>query len=211
MHALTDKASESATWFRYRREGDVTLIELKLLRVEQLFNSLDPSPFHEKDLDREAEAYIVDSLRDLQPRTPVKLVVYLPAESMIEPEAKAAPDAIRHYFSYCHAATVRRLRLLLREGRATLLLGLVFLFSCIALRQIFLRAPLTTFGGILNEGLLILGWVAMWRPVETLLYDWWPVRRLAHIYRQLATIDVELRSREQMPAARNQRQSSAVR
>jgi len=208
---LTDKASESATWFRYRREGDVTLIELKLLRVEQLFNSLDPSPFHEKDLDREAEAYIVDSLRDLQPRTPVKLVVYLPAETMIEPEAKAAPDAIRHYFAYCHAATVRRLRLLLREGRTTLLLGLVFLFSCIALRQIFLHAPLTTFGGILNEGLLILGWVAMWRPVETLLYDWWPVRRLAHIYLQLATIDVELRSREQMPAAKNQRQSSAVR
>lgn len=208
---MSEKDVESAPWFRYRREGDVTLIELKLLRVEQLFNSLDPSPFHEKDLDREAEAYIVDSLRDLPPRTPVKLVVYLPPEALIEPEAKAAPDAIRHYFVYCHTAALRRLRLLLREGRTTLLLGLVFLFSCIALRQIFLRPPLTTFGGILNEGLLILGWVAMWRPVETLLYDWWPLRRLARIYAELAGIDVELRSRERMPAATTQRQSSTVR
>ena len=211
MHPLSEKDSESAPWFRYRREGDITLIELKLLRVEQLFNSLDPSPFHEKDLDHDAEAYIVESLRDLQPRTPIKLVVYLPAEAMIEPEAKAAPDAIRHYFDYCHDATMRRLRLLLREGRTTLLLGLIFLFSCIALRQVFLRIPTTTFEDILSEGLLILGWVAMWKPVEMLLYDWWPLRRLAHIYAQLASVDVELRSREQMPAAKGQRQSSTVR
>ena len=37
-------------------------IEIKLSRMQQLFNSFDPSPFHERDLDQDAEAYIVDSV-----------------------------------------------------------------------------------------------------------------------------------------------------
>lgn len=179
----------------YPREGGVTLIELKLTRIEQLFNSLDPSPFHEKDLDHDAETYIVDSVRDLAADTPVKLVIYLPPEQLIEPRLKTVPDAIRHYFSYCGHSTLRKLRLLLREGRTALILGLALLFACIALRQIFFPAPTSTWGDIAAEGLLILGWVAMWRPVEMLLYDWWPLRRLIKTYAKLAAVDVELRAR----------------
>lgn len=33
----------------------MTKIEISLNRLTQLFNSFDPSPFHERDLDREAE------------------------------------------------------------------------------------------------------------------------------------------------------------
>jgi hypothetical protein len=32
-------------------------------------------------------------------------------------------------------------------------------------------------GSLLSEGLLIIGWVALWRPVESFLYDWWPILR----------------------------------
>jgi hypothetical protein len=35
------------------------LIELKLSGLNQLFNSMDPSPFHERDLDHDAEEFIV--------------------------------------------------------------------------------------------------------------------------------------------------------
>jgi hypothetical protein len=28
---------------------------------------------------------------------------------------------------------------------------------------------------VLQESLVIGGWVAMWRPLEILLYDWWPI------------------------------------
>jgi len=39
----------------YRSEGDARLIEIGLKSISQLFNSLDPSPFHQKDLDADAE------------------------------------------------------------------------------------------------------------------------------------------------------------
>ena len=40
-------------------------IEISLSRLSQLFNSLDPSPFHERDLDHDAEEYIVGSAEEI--------------------------------------------------------------------------------------------------------------------------------------------------
>jgi hypothetical protein len=34
---------------------DSAAIEIRLSRPQQLFNSLDPSPFHDRDLDQDAE------------------------------------------------------------------------------------------------------------------------------------------------------------
>ena len=51
-------------------------------------------------------------------------------------------------------------------------------------------------GDILREGLVITGWVAMWRPIEVLLYDWWPlIQTRKHIVRILAA-QVEVRAAE---------------
>jgi hypothetical protein len=41
-----------------RREHDNS-IEIKLQEFEQLFNTIDPSPFHEKDLDHDLEEFTV--------------------------------------------------------------------------------------------------------------------------------------------------------
>ena len=47
-----------------------TKIEVNLNRLTQLFNSLDPSPFHERDLDQEPEDYIVGSAEGRQRLSP---------------------------------------------------------------------------------------------------------------------------------------------
>jgi len=47
-------------------------------------------------------------------------------------------------------------------------------------------------GGILLEGLLIGGWVAMWRPLEIFLYDWWPIRAQARLFDRLADMPVTI-------------------
>jgi hypothetical protein len=43
----------------------VTAIELHVEKIGQLFNTLDPMPFRKRDLDREAEEYIVSWAREL--------------------------------------------------------------------------------------------------------------------------------------------------
>jgi hypothetical protein len=39
--------------------GEVEVLELYLAEQRQLFNSMDPAPFRERDLDPEAQEYIV--------------------------------------------------------------------------------------------------------------------------------------------------------
>ena len=45
---------------------------------------------------------------------------------------------------------------------------------------------------ILQQSLLIGGWVAMWRPLEIFLYDWWPVRNDRELMARLARMRVRL-------------------
>ena len=48
------------------------------------------------------------------------------------------------------------------------------------------------FSGVIQESLLIGGWVAMWRPLEVFLYDWWPIRREARLYDRLSEMPVRI-------------------
>jgi hypothetical protein len=45
---------------------------------------------------------------------------------------------------------------------------------------------------LFRESLIIVGWVALWRPLEIFLYDWWPIARHRSLYRRLAKADVRL-------------------
>jgi len=168
-------------------------IEIRLSNPQQLFNSLDPSPFHERDLDEDAEAYIVDSADEFPLDQPLALVVYLPPDY----SAKHPPDlgtGIHHYFAYRAEETRRRLRIFFREGRTALIAGVTFLFVCIALRQLALMTTHGLIAEIADEGLYIVGWVAMWRPLELFLYDWRPIRRRERLFAKLAEIPVTIRS-----------------
>jgi hypothetical protein len=45
------------------------------------------------------------------------------------------------------------------------------------------------------ESLLLVGWVANWKPIETFLYDWWPLKRRRDLYRRLAAAEIMLEPR----------------
>ena len=50
----------------------------------------------------------------------------------------------------------------------------------------------TRFAGLARESLLIGGWVAMWRPLEVFLYDWWPIRAEARLFDRLSAMIVRV-------------------
>lgn len=65
----------------------------------------------------------------------------------------------------------------MRQGEITLGVALVALTVFLTLAELTRFLPAGTFRQILREGLIIIGWVVMWRPLELLLYDWWPLVR----------------------------------
>jgi len=84
----------------YSSEDGHYLIELRLREVRGLFNSLDPAPFIEKDLDDDAESYIINTVKDFPLAAPLKLVIYLPAKACESEDAASIPEAVRNYFDY---------------------------------------------------------------------------------------------------------------
>jgi hypothetical protein len=177
----------------YHQEHGRYLIEVNLGSIQQLFNSLDPSPFIEKDLDDDAARYIIESAGDFHLKTPLKLVIQVPPHEEDGARATVA-DAIHHYFGYMAVLASRELRFTLRQGRLALIIGLTFLFACITAHGLVARVPDGAWAPILSEGLIIMGWVAMWRPLQIFLYDWWPIRRRKRVLEKLGRIEVEVRA-----------------
>lgn len=168
-----------------------TPIRLKLRELNQLFNSMDPSPFIDRDLDHDAEEFIVSSAREAHGARSFELVVHLTA--LPPPEQAAETEhAVQHYFSTRAELKRRQFRLLLRRGHVALLIGLLFLALCLALSSLTSKLGPTPFASLLHEGLIIVGWVAMWRPLETYLYDWWPLREEWRALQRLARMRVKV-------------------
>jgi hypothetical protein len=170
------------------------VIELRVDDIAQLFHTLDPFPFRERDLDREAEEYIVGWARELAADQSIKIVVHFPN---IETQAKTARDlgeAFGRYFADRAGTVQRDLNELFRVGRRSLAIGVAILVAShmsahFAVGVLF-DPPFKRFA---EESLLILGWVANWRPLEIFLYDWWPLARRRDLYRRLSNATVEPR------------------
>lgn len=167
-------------------------IEIHLPALRELFNALDPSPLVGRDIDDRVEEYIVGTAGDAPLHSALELVISAPPEPSA-PKQEDVGDAVRAYFAYLRDAQRLRVRRLLREGRSAALMGLGFLAVCIALGQAARSFLPDTAGDILREGLLIIGWVANWKPVEIFLYDWRPMRVRERLYDRLSRMTVIVR------------------
>ncbi len=165
------------------------LIELRLANANQLFNTMDPSPFHERDLDHDAEEFIVSWAREQSPEVALRLRIVLkqPADATV---ASMVQESVKHYFEYRAQNSRREVKELMREGRTSLLIGLVFLGLMLAIRSCLPEAGM--WSDWLREGLIISGWVALWKPIDIHLYRWWPIRRLRRLQDRLAACPVEV-------------------
>jgi hypothetical protein len=169
-------------------------IELRVDDIAQLFHTLDPFPFRERDLDREAEEYIVDWAREFPARHTIRIRVHHPDTEVQAKEALELRDALHRYFSDRAASIQRDINELFRVGRRSLSIGLTILVLSLLLAHFAVGVLFENpWRRLLEESLLILGWVANWRPLEIFLYEWWPLARRRDLYARLARADIETR------------------
>ena len=166
-------------------------IELRLQELAQLFNSMDPTPFIHKDLDRDAEEFIESWALEFPQDSRFQITVHLGQMPPEDPTALVT-EAIHNYFDYKSELARRAVRLLLVEGRRSLVIGVVFLALCLLGAEALSTFTTGTFLKIVHESLTIGGWVAMWRPMQIFLYEWWPLVRRGRIYRSLSRAQVRV-------------------
>jgi len=178
---------------RYDLPANCQLIEVHVADLKQLFHSLDPTPFRERDLDPKAEEFIAGWARELESDAPIALIVHVDLGMPPAEHVQTLHDAVRDYFGERAAEKRRRLRQLFRVGRTSLVIGLIFLAASILIGDLVASMLKDTrFAGVARESLLIGGWVAMWRPLEVFLYDWWPIRAEARLMDRLSAMAVRV-------------------
>lgn len=169
------------------------VIELRLRDGAQLFNTLDPFPFHERDLSADAERFIVEWARELPKDSPIGILIHLQSGAEDAARTGDLANAITSWFEARAQAESRALRELFRDGRVSFLIGIGVLALCLLLSWFLSQRFEEPFARVVSESFVIIGWVVIWRPAEIFLYDWLPLVRRRKLYRRLAEATVSVR------------------
>ncbi len=168
-------------------------LRLSIADPMQLFNSMDPAPFHERDLDSDVVDYIVDWVQELASNAALQLVVTLQNTGAATLDADLLRDAVHTSFRRRALASRRRLRRKLREGRISMIIGMAFLAAAVFASN-SLRGMIANenYAWLLQESVIIGGWVALWHPLNIFLYDWWPIRAETRLFERLSEMQVQV-------------------
>ena len=112
------------------------------------------------------------------------------------PAAVEPADIEKAIAGFCTAemeAAKTSARLTRRRGRQALWVGLPALGLCLGASGV--TSTLLGSGGmgnLLSNSFVIAGWVAIWRPAELLLYEWWPHHHRMRLLEQLSRMQIRL-------------------
>ena len=170
--------------------ADASIIKVRLQDLNRLFDLMDPAPLYKQDLHPNVAEHIVESAREFPARARLALVLHVDQAAPQAPTDQAVSDATRAYFAHRSTQAQRKLRLHLRRGVISLIIGLAFLATTLTTSQLLGTGSFAT---TLRHSLEIGGWVALWRPLEMFLYDWWPILGDKLFYRRLARMPVQIK------------------
>jgi len=198
-----------------RNSAPVAVIELKVKQLNQLFNTFDPSPFYEKDLDDDAERFLVSYAEDFEEGQSFEVHIILQREfepedfNILQDALKGHPkdlmtvehlqtdieQAFQNNFARRALDTRSKLKTLFRDGKTALLVGIIVLLVGLTLSNVIdSKFSDSSFKQVAVQSLVIFGWVAIWRPSEIFLYNWWPILREQRMYQRLSMMKISLRS-----------------
>jgi len=180
------------------------VIKVHVPELRLLFNPIDPSPARERDLDAKAEEFIVSWARSV--RRDARLALQVDVDQPDVPaEAEIVGVATHEFFRQRSLRASRRLSQLFRVGRTSLVIGVAFLTLAVTLAGLVSPAlGESTFTALIRESMVIGGWVAMWRPLQIFLYDWWPILAERKLYDRLSAMPVSVSFRATTPTPTRQ-------
>lgn len=148
----------------------------KVRSIETLFDHGDSENLVSGKLNPDWLEYLFENMPDKGRNFPFHLTLKIPREILKEENREKFKDGLHEKFWEYEKILNGKLKKNFRNGRITLGFGIITLGIFMALSKlVYLADFLGAFKQAFQEGFLIIGWVALWRPVEILLYDWWPI------------------------------------
>jgi hypothetical protein len=155
-----------------------------------LFNSMQL-------LDKDVEAYLLEKAGSFHRNADIRITLF--AEEGAAGDKKEVVSSIHRYFSFSHELKKKQLKHTLNLGWRSLAIAFVFLLLMYSIANKLI--PHLSQGGFttpIRELFIILGWVALWRPAELLLFEWWPVRKNLRLFAKLFKSNIRIVSTDEM-------------
>ncbi len=169
----------------------VSEIILEINDVDQLLIAPYSLFYGKRMLRPDAEEFIIEEATIASSNDHIHLKIHLHKDEISRKDEIST--AIHQHFTYRRKKSERQLKKILQIGWQSLLISIVFLGLVVSLTLVIIK--LLPEGGLsltFREILIILGWVALWRPADFLLYEWRPFKREVNMFRKLEKCKVEI-------------------
>jgi hypothetical protein len=177
----------------YRRDAEGNyLLEFNIKSVEDFYSEYDPFPYEQRDLNPKLVNAISKQMVVFPEDAKIKIVFYLDKRLKKKKIEDVFSKALRHNLEFYYLDNDVHLRRRLRKGKNILLAALTIFVGCVSCSLLIIKfLPDDMIWNILSEGFFVGGWVSMWHPVQTLLYDWIPLREEKKKFKRLMSAEIE--------------------
>lgn len=150
------------------------MISIELHSTSELFTPPTPDPFAGRFATTSGVERILEGAR--QHREEPLAVAIRVTETPAHTE-DTVQSALRAYWAASADELRQRRRRIWSRGFKELAVGVLFLAVCLALSASLSSVGWRTewFGQFAIEGVIIVGWIALWHPVDMLLFEPWPL------------------------------------
>jgi hypothetical protein len=162
---------------------------IRLDSIDQLFWGFEAGPVAKRTLSGDARWYLLDEWERVRDAEPSHLTVYAPESDRADTDEDAVREAIWTSLRKS-SGPLRRIDPLSRQEKVSAWIGVAVLLACVwastAMDQ--LTDNLVVQG--LSQGILLVGWVALWRPAERFVVEVVPHVFNRRRFAEFADIDV---------------------
>lgn len=171
-----------------------TEIPVVFRTIAHLYDPDDPTPEEGRMLSDRAEDMIAHAILDtahpLQVSTKNRLSIRLPATDLTASRKKDIPAAIQAHFNSRTDDINRQMRLTERIGFREIRLTVAVCIPAFLGIVIADRFPHEPFWVLLGNVLIILTWVVIWQPFQSLVFDRWTNEEQGKVYREIARMEI---------------------
>jgi hypothetical protein len=162
---------------------------IRLSSIGELFWEFDARPIADRQVTEGVRWYLLDEWERLRKLEPQSLTVYAPAAERATTDEQAVATAIRSSLRSA-SGPLRRVDPLSRQQRVAAWIGVAFLFISIVVSTAIDRASEEILAEAISQGVLVVGWVAVWGPAARFIVDVAPHVFNRRRFAEFAEIDV---------------------
>jgi len=164
---------------------------IRVTSVDDLFAPYDARPVAERPLAEEVRFHLLDAWEHVRTAHPAVLHCYAPASEREQVDEQALTTAVRRDMrAYTHG--LRRAAPLSRRDRIAALVGISIFLLTIVVSTSLEQLTDDVFVAGISQGLVVIGWVALWVPAQRVVVDLVPHYFERSRYAELADIEVRL-------------------